>query len=206
MSSASTFPLNKVIDTAAQRQSKLVWQSSKRNNFSYSNKSLFILEARIAPGKRKRGETHFTTIFQSEMGLVPISTWDHMPFASAVTATAAKLPVQFFQRYHCNSAKVNVNCWHLAWWGAGGGNPHRPNPARQSSLRPAPPSESTVKQRCGQVALTCTYLLGQHQSIPNGQKSHLEGGLKNYLIRFGVVQHSLQESSDNLVKYTSIFW
>lgn len=66
MFSASTFPLNKVVDTAAQRQSKLVWQSSGRNHLLYSNNSPFILEIRAAPGKTKRGETHFTRIFWSK--------------------------------------------------------------------------------------------------------------------------------------------
>lgn len=51
------FPLNKMTDTAAQRQSKLIWQSSGRNNLLYRNNSLFILESKTAQWKRRKGET-----------------------------------------------------------------------------------------------------------------------------------------------------
>lgn len=64
------FPLNKVIDTAARRQSKLIWQGSGRNNLLYRNNSLFILESKTA--QRKRGEKHPMTIFHSEMKLIAV--------------------------------------------------------------------------------------------------------------------------------------
>ena len=166
---ASTFPLNEVIDTTAQRQSKLVWQSSERNHLLYSNNSLFILEIRIAPGKRKRGETHFTAIFRSEMGLVPISAWDCMPLASAVTATATKLPVRFFQRYHCKLSQGECELLAFSIVGSRGCESSQAK-CCQAELSGARISKGECCKAVLWASCSSMCLSGQHQSIPDGLK------------------------------------
>jgi len=114
-----------------------------------------------------------------------------------------KLPVWFSRRSHRSSDKVKANRWRLASWGPGGGNPRRPNAARQREVSGARISQVTVPQSCAQRAP-----FRSASRYPRGTEkgdSHLEGGLENQLIQFGVVQHSLQETSGNLVKYSSVF-
>lgn len=180
------FPLNKMTDTAAQRQSKLIWQSSGRNNLLYRNNSLFILESKTVQWKRRKGET------PSHDNL---SLWNG---AYCCWCWASRCPL-WSQAAWFSKRCMNACCRHLASWGSGGWeSPMRPNSAWQSSPMSTFASESAVKCCSGQ-AVGSACLSGQGERSPVDQKypratqkgdSYSEGGWENQLVKLRAVRPS----------------